>query len=39
MYIYESHMGSLFTSDYELSYEERYCEQCGDSDKQKRGIC
>lgn len=32
MYIYEGHMGNLFTSDYELSYEERHCEQCGDSD-------
>ena len=32
MYIYESHMGSLYASDYELSYEETYCEQCGDSD-------
>lgn len=32
MYIYEGHMGSLYTSDHELSYEERHCEQCGDSD-------
>ena len=32
MYIYENHMGGLFASDRELSYEECYCETCGDSD-------
>lgn len=33
MYIYEDHLyGSLYTSDRELSYEETYCEQCGDWD-------
>ena len=32
MYIYEDHMGGLYTSDRELSYEERHCEQCGDTD-------
>lgn len=32
MYIYESCMGSLYTSDHEISSEERHCEQCGDSD-------
>lgn len=32
MYIYENHMGGLFTSDRELSYEECYCETCGDFD-------
>ena len=32
MYVYENHMGGLFTSDRELSYEECYCETCGDSD-------
>lgn len=32
MYIYESCMGSLYTSDHELSYEERHCVQCGDTD-------
>ena len=32
MYIYENHMGGLFTSDRELSYEECYCKTCGDSD-------
>lgn len=32
MYIYENHLGGLFTSERELSYEECYCETCGDSD-------
>lgn len=33
MYIYENHLGGgLYTSDYELDYEDLYCEQCGDSD-------
>lgn len=32
MYIYEGHMGSLFVTDEPLSYEECYCETCGDSD-------
>ena len=32
MYIYESHMGDLYTSDEPLDYEDLYCEQCGDSD-------
>ena len=32
MYIYEGHMGSLYTSDRQLSWEETYCETCGDSD-------
>ena len=32
MYIYEGHMGSLFVSEHQLSDEETYCEQCGDSD-------
>lgn len=32
MYIYEGHMGSLYTSDTALDYEDLYCEQCGDSD-------
>ena len=32
MYIYEGHMGYLYASDRILSYEERHCEQCGDSD-------
>lgn len=32
MYIYEGHLGSLYTSDRKLDWEEIYCEQCGDSD-------
>ena len=32
MFIYESHMGGFFASVEELSYEERHCETCGDSD-------
>ena len=33
MYIYESHMGGLYTSDEPLDYEDLYCEECGDSDR------
>ena len=33
MYIYESHMGGLYTSDDPLDYEDLYCEECGDSDQ------
>ena len=32
MYIYESHLGGLYTSNRELDFDELYCEQCGDSD-------
>ena len=32
MYIYEGHLGSLYTSDNVLDYEYLHCEQCGDSD-------
>ena len=32
MYIYESHMGGLYTSYEPLDYEDLYCEECGDSD-------
>lgn len=32
MYIYQSHMGGLYTSDDKLDYEQTYCETCGDSD-------
>ena len=32
MYLYEGHLGSLYTSDCELDYEDLYCEQCGGSD-------
>ena len=33
MYIYESHMGGLYTSDEPLDYEDLYCEECSDSDQ------
>jgi hypothetical protein len=32
MYIYESHMGGLYSSDFELNRDHLYCEECGDSD-------
>lgn len=32
MYIYEGHLGSLYTSDYYLDFEDLYCEECGGSD-------
>jgi len=32
MYIYESHMEGYYTSDFQLDYDDLYCEQCGDSD-------
>ncbi len=32
MYIYESHMGGLYTSDEPIDYDDLYCETCGDSD-------
>lgn len=31
-YLYEGHMGGMYTSDESLLYEDIYCEQCGDSD-------
>ena len=33
MYLYESHLGSLYLTDYEKSFEDLYCEQCGDYDR------
>lgn len=32
VWVYEGHLGSLYTSDYALSYDDLQCEQCGDSD-------
>lgn len=33
-YICEDHMGgSLYTSQFDQSFEELYCEECGDSDR------
>lgn len=34
MYVYESHMGGLFTSDEPLEWNDLYCEECGDSDQE-----
>lgn len=31
-YLYESHMGGLYTDEYYRDYDELYCEECGDSD-------
>lgn len=34
MYIYSDHLGGgLYTTDEPLTYEELYCETCGDSDQ------
>ena len=32
MYIYQGHLGRLYTSDECLDSDDLYCEQCGDSD-------
>ena len=32
VYVYESHLGGLYTSDDYIPYDELYCEQCDDSD-------
>lgn len=32
MYIYESHLGRFFWTEEMLTYDETYCETCGDSD-------
>lgn len=32
VYVYESHLGGLYTSDNYIPSDELYCEQCGDSD-------
>lgn len=32
VYVYESHLGGLYTSDDYIPYDELYCEQCGDND-------
>ena len=32
MYIYEGHLGCLYTSDEYLDYDDLFCEQCGESD-------
>lgn len=32
MYIYENHLGGLYTADDLIDDEQLYCEECGDSD-------
>ena len=32
MYFYESHLGGIYTSNTKYSYDDLYCEECGDSD-------
>lgn len=32
LYIYSSHLGGIYTTEYPLSDEETYCESCGDWD-------
>ena len=32
VYVYESHLGGLYTSDDYIPSDELYCEQCSDSD-------
>lgn len=32
VYVYENHLGGLYTSDDYIPSNELYCEQCGDSD-------
>ena len=34
MYIYEGHLGTLYSYDHLLDYDDLYCEQCGDSDRE-----
>lgn len=31
-YIYESHLSGFFVSNKKLTYDELYCEECGDRD-------
>lgn len=31
-YVYENHLGGFYTTDEELSYDDLYCDECGDSD-------
>ena len=34
MYIYESHLGGFYSSEYPLEFDDLYCEECGDSDRE-----
>ena len=31
-YFYESHLGGIFSSEYELDWDDLYCDQCNDTD-------
>lgn len=31
-YLYESHLGGLYTSDEQIDFDDLYCEECGGSD-------
>lgn len=31
-YLYEGHLGGVYWTDREQSFEETYCDECGDSD-------
>ena len=33
MYLYENHMGGIYTSEEIIDYNDLYCEECGDSDR------
>lgn len=33
VYIYESHMGGLYVSGYDIADDDLYCETCRDSDR------
>lgn len=37
-YIYESHMGGLYTREEPVPFDDLYCEQCGDCDMEL-GYC
>lgn len=34
MWIYESHLGGLYTMKEQQDFENLYCEECGDSDRE-----
>ena len=34
MYLYESHLGGLYSNEYQIDDDDLYCEQCGDSDEE-----
>lgn len=32
LYLYQGHMNGLYLSDYQLDWDDLYCETCGDTD-------